>query len=228
MKWLAALLALLGLHSCQLGGDGRENRIKNEPISKSDRGHYLPPFASDRPLGGNGLRFIAEPSFIEVYYVVEFRGVDAAEGSIRTPVDVDLKVSEPDQVSKGWKSISYHFTIPEEDYRIATDRIDYLLARGEVSDSVSDGTDFMVERDYKGQVRSYLDGNYGSAKDPSLTISALILPLLRQYGPKNVLPERADWYPDENPNDRSWHLPPEVEALRPLSDTSATTPPPPP
>lgn len=226
MKWLTALLALVGLHSCQPNGDNRENRIKNEPISTSDRSRHLPPFASDRPLGGNGLRFIAEPSFIEVYYVVEFRSLNAGKGSIRTPVDVDLKVSAPDQALKGWRSISYHFTVPEPDYRIAIERIDYLLARGEVSDSVSDGTGFVVERDYQGHVLSYLDGNFGSAKDPSLAISALILPLLHQYGPKNVLPERADWYPDENP-DGSWRLPPEIEALKTVPHQRATTPPPP-
>lgn len=169
-------------------------------IPRQSAEYWLPGRAPITTLFPDGFRFTASPTLIGLHYLLEMKSPPLPPPEdARVCTATGVLVIFTDHIKPdGSPSISYPISMPCERYHEAVDRIDYLTEFGKFRRNCMDGTPATFERIRGAEISYFDDGNTCAASDPSMAISGLLQPLLREYGPKDVIPSRPDWYPDDN------------------------------
>ncbi len=179
-------------------GCSNHEQFRGATAGQLSRSSLLP---FDRPveaLRPNGFRLKADPAFARMQYLVELQYADDPDKPDLTRPNAATGVFQiavgPEDGTP--KILSYALRVPRQDYRSFVARVDWLLAHGGRYGNCSDGTGVSIERITSGKTL-YYSGNLCEPSDPSMAISALLLPLLHQYGPQGLSPSRSDWYFEE-------------------------------
>jgi len=180
-------------------GCSNQEQIHGETAGQLSRSYLLPferPVMAD--LRPNGFRLKADPAFARTQYLVELHYNGDPDKPVLTKSNAATGVFQIAVGPEGStpKIFSYELRVPRQDYRSFVERVDWLLKHGGQYGYCSDGTGVSIERIGSGKT-FYYKGNLCEPSDPSMAVSALLLPLLHQYGPQGLVPPRSDWYFEE-------------------------------
>jgi hypothetical protein len=141
----------------------------------------LPPIEQ---LGGNGLRFVAMPSFGTTEYALAVFRPDGAEEA--AGVLITLPKTEKETASERL------FTVPADAYAALTNEIRWLPEdwQGEDSFPCLDGTPVAFELVREGRITS----GAGNCSDHYRHVSLLVLDAVRRFAPGDDLPAEYDWH----------------------------------
>lgn len=162
--------------------------IRDGDLLRRDAARSLAPLPPLSSMAGNGFRFAAMPSFSDRWFSAALylpRDSNEAEGVLATLLGDDEKARTLSVVK---------FSVPRARYLGFIQRID-ALADGWAGDRdlCMDGTTVAFERVNGARITSGI-GNAICSKHYG-EISASVLSLLRQYGPRDILPSESDWVP---------------------------------
>ena len=134
-------------------------------------------------LGGNGLRFVAMPSFGTTEYAVAVFRPDGTEEA--SGVLVILPKTEGETASER------RFTIPADAHAALTNELRWLTGswQGDSSPCL-DGTPVAFELVREGRITS----GAGNCSDHYRHISLLVLDVVRRFAPGDDLPTEYDWH----------------------------------
>ena len=193
---LALMLIAAGMISCS---DDKSHGLHPGLIPRKSAEYWLPGRPPIVTLFPDGFRFTASPTMIGLHYLLEMKSPpQPPPEDMRVCTATGVFIIFTDNVERdGSQSISYPVSMPCERYHEVVDRIDYLTEYGRFSRNCMDGTPTTWERVHLAQMSYFDDGNACAASDPSMAISALLQPLLREFGPKDLIPNRPDWYPGD-------------------------------
>jgi hypothetical protein len=212
---LTLLLVCVGMTSCS---DDKWHGLHPGLIPKRSAYYWLPGRPPITTLFPDGFRFTASPTMVGLHYLLEMKSPPRpAPDDMRKCTATGVFVVFTDSLTiDGSQRIEYPISMPCEQYHEAVGRIDYITRFGQTRRGCFDGTPTTWERIDGGTVSYFDDGNACAPSDPSIAISALLQPLLRQYGPKDLIPNQLNWYPDWNPVDSHTSgplFPPQVQRL---------------
>lgn len=141
----------------------------------------LPPLEH---MGGNGLRFVAMPSFGTTEYAVAIFRTDRAEEA--TGVLVTLPKTEEETASQR------RFILPADVYGSLTNEIRWLTHDWDGGDSFPcvDGAPVAFELVWEGWITS----GTGNCSDHYSHVSLLVLDAVRRFAPGDDLPTEYDWH----------------------------------